>query len=210
MRKEFGGLVAVNDVSFDGAAPARSSALIGPNGAGKSTMFNLITGVLAADRGEVALPRRRIDRRTLVARDRAAAACRAPSSTCRLLPADDGARERRARRAPARPGARGVLGGACCGSTAREEASLLRRGGAPARARRPGRPHVRAGRQPARSASSACWRSRARWPPTRPAAARRAGRRPALPGEAGAGRRAAQAARRGPVASCWSSTTWTS
>ena len=33
------------------SAQARSSALIGPNGAGKSTMFNVISGVLAANVG---------------------------------------------------------------------------------------------------------------------------------------------------------------
>ncbi|MEW6644796.1 MAG: branched-chain amino acid ABC transporter ATP-binding protein/permease [Pseudomonadota bacterium] len=52
LRKAFGGLVAVNDVSF--VVPAgRIVGLIGPNGAGKSTTFNLITGVLAPTAGEV-------------------------------------------------------------------------------------------------------------------------------------------------------------
>jgi branched-chain amino acid transport system permease protein len=52
VRKEFGGLVAVNDVSFQ----IRSGdivGLIGPNGAGKSTTFNLVTGVLPLTRGAV-------------------------------------------------------------------------------------------------------------------------------------------------------------
>jgi branched-chain amino acid transport system permease protein len=51
-RKMFGGLVAVNDVSFSLRA-GEIFGLIGPNGAGKSTTFNLITGVLALSRGEV-------------------------------------------------------------------------------------------------------------------------------------------------------------
>ncbi len=51
-RKEFGGLVAVNDVSFQVRA-GEIVGLIGPNGAGKSTTFNLVTGVLPLTRGEV-------------------------------------------------------------------------------------------------------------------------------------------------------------
>jgi ABC-type branched-subunit amino acid transport system ATPase component len=54
LRKEFGGLIAVNDVDF---AIERGAivALIGPNGAGKTTFFNMITGVYKPTGGQVLL-----------------------------------------------------------------------------------------------------------------------------------------------------------
>jgi branched-chain amino acid transport system permease protein len=69
IRKQFGGLTAVNDISFDMHA-GQIVGLIGPNGAGKSTTFNLITGVLSKTSGNVtyrghdisALPSREISR----------------------------------------------------------------------------------------------------------------------------------------------------
>jgi branched-chain amino acid transport system ATP-binding protein len=52
VRKEFGGLVAVNDVDF--VIPrGRIVSLIGPNGAGKTTFFNILTGVSKPTRGQV-------------------------------------------------------------------------------------------------------------------------------------------------------------
>ena len=53
-RKQFGGVIAVNDVSFDVQA-REIVALIGPNGAGKSTTFNLITGVLRPSGGTISV-----------------------------------------------------------------------------------------------------------------------------------------------------------
>ncbi|OQW54573.1 MAG: hypothetical protein A4S14_14800 [Proteobacteria bacterium SG_bin9] len=53
-RKQFGGVVAVNDVSFTVGA-REIVALIGPNGAGKSTTFNLVTGVLPTTAGRVSI-----------------------------------------------------------------------------------------------------------------------------------------------------------
>ncbi|HWZ38931.1 MAG TPA: branched-chain amino acid ABC transporter ATP-binding protein/permease [Bradyrhizobium sp.] len=58
-RKQFGGVIAVNDVSFDVQA-REIVALIGPNGAGKSTTFNLITGVLRASGGTLSVLGRNI------------------------------------------------------------------------------------------------------------------------------------------------------
>lgn len=60
IRKEFGGLVAVNDISFKVRA-GEIMGLIGPNGAGKSTTFNLISGVLPVTRGQVRFLGQRTD-----------------------------------------------------------------------------------------------------------------------------------------------------
>ena len=59
LRKTFSGFVATNDVSLD-VEKNRITAVIGPNGAGKSTLFNLITGHLEPDSGEVILEGRDI------------------------------------------------------------------------------------------------------------------------------------------------------
>jgi len=59
-RKQFGGLVAVNDVGFDVRA-GEIVGLIGPNGAGKSTLFNLVTGVIPLTSGRVDYRGQRVD-----------------------------------------------------------------------------------------------------------------------------------------------------
>jgi branched-chain amino acid transport system ATP-binding protein len=59
LTKRFGGLVAVNGVSFEVPA-GQVMSIVGPNGAGKTTVFNLITGVLPPDRGEIFLGDKRI------------------------------------------------------------------------------------------------------------------------------------------------------
>jgi branched-chain amino acid transport system ATP-binding protein len=59
--KRFGGLTAVNDVSFD--IPAHSIvSVIGPNGAGKTTFFNMLTGLIRPTSGRITLGGRNITR----------------------------------------------------------------------------------------------------------------------------------------------------
>src|SRR5271155_4434686 len=68
LMKQFGGVVAADDINLDFAAGSLS-AVIGPNGAGKTTLFNLITGRLRPDRGRILL-----DGRNIVGLDEAAIA----------------------------------------------------------------------------------------------------------------------------------------
>lgn len=60
--RSFGGLRALNNVSFDVAAD-EIFAIIGPNGAGKTTLFNCIAGALRPTDGEILFDGRRIDGR---------------------------------------------------------------------------------------------------------------------------------------------------
>ncbi|HRY54055.1 MAG TPA: ABC transporter ATP-binding protein [Spirochaetia bacterium] len=59
LTKRFGGLAAVNDVSFD-VREGGISGLIGPNGAGKTTIFNLVTGVYKVTAGTISFAGRPI------------------------------------------------------------------------------------------------------------------------------------------------------
>ena len=61
LRKAFGGLPAMNDVSL-AVAPGERRLIIGPNGAGKTTLFNLVTGDLSADAGTIRLFGRDVSR----------------------------------------------------------------------------------------------------------------------------------------------------
>ncbi len=59
--KKFGGLVAVDGVTFS-VSPQQIKAIIGPNGAGKTTLFNIISGFLSPDSGKVFFQGREITR----------------------------------------------------------------------------------------------------------------------------------------------------
>jgi ABC-2 type transport system ATP-binding protein len=60
LRKTFGPLVAVNDVSFS-VASGQLVGLLGPNGAGKTTTVSMLTGLITPDRGEVLIASHRLD-----------------------------------------------------------------------------------------------------------------------------------------------------
>lgn len=60
LSKSFGGVNAVSGVSFE-ARLGQIVAIIGPNGAGKTTLFNMISGIVPPDGGEIWLGNRRID-----------------------------------------------------------------------------------------------------------------------------------------------------
>ena len=160
--KRFGALAAVNNVSFE-VKPGEILGLIGPNGAGKSTLLNLITGDRQAERRPDRVPRRR-HHEAAAARHIAARGIARTFQHVKLRPnmtlLDNVA-------------ARGLSAHAVGISRRRDFGSTAPRKG-PRSSRRCGSCSASASaRRPAsspatcRSASSACWKSRARSPPIR-------------------------------------------
>ncbi|MFX1253916.1 MAG: ABC transporter ATP-binding protein [Promethearchaeota archaeon] len=69
LTKNFGGLIAVNDVSLD-VERGSIKAIIGPNGSGKTTFFNLITGTLSPTTGKIFFEGQDITRLSMYQRTR--------------------------------------------------------------------------------------------------------------------------------------------
>ena len=98
VRKEFGGLVATDDIDFTSRRGSIVS-LIGPNGAGKTTFFNMLTGVYKPTEWTDRLRRGRRQRQAAARDHRARRRPHLPEHPA--LPAHDGARERARRDAAA-------------------------------------------------------------------------------------------------------------
>jgi len=69
LRKSYGALLVVDDVSFD-VAGGEVLGVMGPNGAGKTTMLNLVSGAVAADGGRISLAGSDVTRLGVVGRCR--------------------------------------------------------------------------------------------------------------------------------------------
>ena len=69
LRKTFGEVIAVDDVSF-AAEDGAITGLLGPNGAGKSTTLRMLYGLMAPEAGEVAVDGVDVQRQTMAAQER--------------------------------------------------------------------------------------------------------------------------------------------
>ena len=67
LRRTFGDLVAVDDISFH-ISPGETFGLLGPNGAGKTTTISMIAGLLTADAGQIQVAGRPITPRSIAAK----------------------------------------------------------------------------------------------------------------------------------------------
>jgi len=63
LRKRYGELMAVDDLSFE-IGPGETYGLLGPNGAGKTTAISMVAGILASDDGDITVMGRSISTRT--------------------------------------------------------------------------------------------------------------------------------------------------
>ena len=100
LHKRFGSLVVAGDVHLD-VHPYRLHSLIGPNGAGKTTFFNMLTGLLRADAGEIRFDGHDITRLPVHRRDPPRPQPIVPDP--QRVPQSDGVRERARRGAGAEP-----------------------------------------------------------------------------------------------------------
>ena len=160
--KEFGGLVAVNDVSIE--IPEHSIvSIIGPNGAGKTTLFNMLTGLYKPTRGRMwfdgrDITRKRPDRITSLGVARTFQNIRLFGAMSALENVMVG------RHARMKAGLLGSI--ARTPGVRREERAVRERAAEAAALRRASATAVRAGgHQPLATEISAAWRSHARWPP---------------------------------------------